>query len=149
MNYELIMLRSANRMKYCDKRISDEIRQIALTSYSVLNYRDGTMGQISLIADRAELRDKCRLFWQSLVEGLSAMPKQQRALLVTVYIKNVDISTLCVKYGISTSTLYRRLFRARSILRSSLTRQGYDEHWFADNFVDLDLATESRLKNTN
>ena len=77
------------------------------------------------------------------------MPKPQRALLVTVYIKNVGISTLCVKYGISTSTLYRRLFRARSILRSSLTRQGYDEHWFADNFGDLDLATESRLKTTN
>ena len=45
MNYELIMLRSANRMKYCDKRISDEIRQIALTSYSVLTIATAQWGR--------------------------------------------------------------------------------------------------------
>lgn len=146
MKYELIMLRYANKIKYCDKCISCEIRQIALTSYSVLNFRDGTMGQMSLISELAGLRDKCRLFWQSLVEGLKAIDKPYRALLVAVYLKNADISVMCAKYRTSKSTFYRRLWRARALLRQALARQGYDEQWFDCNFGDLDIVSEMNQK---
>lgn len=139
MNYELIMLRSANRIKYCDKSLSLEIKQIALTSYAVLNYKDGTMGQIRLMSERAQLRDKCRLFWQSLVEALKIMPKPYCALLVTVYFKKSDIPSLCARFKKSKSTLYRKLWEARNHLKNALTSLGYDEKWFKDNFSDMDL----------
>lgn len=144
MNHELIMLRGANRMKYCTVSVSQEIMSIALTSYSTLNYKGGTLGQVEAISKRAETRDRCLLFYNALMRGLRSIPKGNRALLVAIYLKNADKRGLCAKYNVSVSTLYRKLTASRTMLRSALDALGYDEQWFNDNFGCFDWITAMR-----
>ena len=142
MNHELIMLRGANRMKYYAKSVSQEIMRIAVSSYSTMNYKNGTMGQVEAICQRAKVRDNCLLFYNALIDGLRRIPKGNRALLVAVYLKNADKSAICAKYKVSSSTLYRKLFVSRSLLRAELDALGYDEQWFRENFGYIDWIAE-------
>ena len=143
MNYELIMLRGANRMKYEAVSASKEIMNIAVTSYSTLNYKDGTLGQAEEICRRAAERDHCLLFYNALMQGLRSVPKGNRALLVAIYLKNADKRGICAKYGVSLSTLYRKLSLSRAMLRSALNALGYNEKWFRDNFGSVDWIAEA------
>ena len=147
MNHELIMLRGANRMKYYAQSVSQEIMRIAVTSYSTLNYKDGTMGQVKEICSRAKIRDDCLLFYNALVSALRRIPKGNRALLVAVYLKNADKKSICAKYKVSASTLYRKLYVSRSLLRAELDALGYDEKWFTDAYSYIDWIDEMLTKN--
>ena len=137
MNHELVMLRGALRMKQSAKELSKTIKTLALKSYSVANWRDGTMGQVEAICHYTERRDNCLRFYNGVAHALQLTPKGYRALISEVYIHNTDKLTICQKYGISLSTLYRYLSKARKMFRSKLEHLGMDEKWLVNNYQSV------------
>ena len=146
MNYELIMLRNALRMKSCAEKYREELQHIALTSYNTLNFRDGTMGQIAAISDTYQKIEECLLFYETVKNALLVLPKGYRVLLVTVYLKKVDKKVLAKRYDVSLSTVYRKLCRARTALCNALKNMCCDEHWFLDNYGDYEFEERVRKR---
>ena len=140
MNYELIMLRNALHMKRNANILTEEMKLIALQSYSTLNWRNGTMGQVKEIARVSQQIDDCNTFYNSVKKALLIVPKGYRALLVTVYFKNVDKQEIAKRYGVSRSTVYRKLLYARESFLAALNSIGCTEEWFVSNYGELDFA---------
>ena len=138
MNYELIMLRNANRLKKSAQMLTEEMKQIALKSYATTNWRNGTMGQVKAIAMISQQIDEYLTFYNSVKKALLITPVAQRALLVCVYVKRVDPMVIAQKYTVSRATVYRKLFYARKAFRLALTQLGCDEEWFNANFGGYD-----------
>ena len=139
MNYELIMLRNALRMKKCAEKFREELKHIAMTSYNTTNWRDGTMGQIAAMAQTQERIEECQRFYEIVKSALLVLPKGYRALLVAVYLKRMDKKLLAKRYDVSLSTVYRKLFRARTSLKNALEGIGCDEEWFVTNYGDYEF----------
>ena len=139
MNYELIMLRNALRMKRCADKFREELQQIAMTSYNTFSWRNGTMGQIEAMARAQDRIEECMRFYESVKSALLILPKPYRALLVAVYVKHVDKSVIVKRYHVSLSTVYRKLFRARTAFANALRSLGCDEQWFTDHYGDYDF----------
>ena len=140
MNYELIMLRNALRMKRNANILTEEMKLIALQSYSTLNWRDGTMGQIAAIARISEQIDKCNTFYNSVKKALLIIPKGYRALIGAVYFKNVDKFDIAKRYGVSRSTVYRKLLYARESFLAALNSIGCTKEWFLNNYGEFDFT---------
>lgn len=143
MNYELIMLRNALRMKRCADKFREELEQIAITSYNTFNFRDGTMGQIEAISRSQQRIEECERFYEIVKSALIVIPKGYRALLVAVYLKRIDKKVIAKRYFVSLSTVYRKLCRARTAFLKALSAMGCDEAWFLANYGDYDF--EERL----
>ena len=139
MNYELIMLRNALRMKSCAEKFREEVRQIAMTSYNTFNWRDGTMGQIEAMSRASEKIEECLSFYEVVKSALLLLPKSYRALLVTVYLKRVDKKKIAKRYSVSLSTVYRKLCRARTSFLNALKSMGCDEEWFVTHYGDYEF----------
>ena len=139
MNYELIMLRNALRMKKCAEKFREELEHIAMTSYNTSNWRDGTMGQIAAMARAQERIEECQRFYEIVKSALLELPKGYRALLVAVYLKHTDKKALAERYRVSLSTVYRKLCRARTSLQRALEKLGCDEEWFLANYGDYEF----------
>lgn len=139
MNYELIMLRNALRMKRCAEKFREELQHIAMTSYNTSNWRDGTMGQIEAMARSQERIEECQRFYEVVKSALLVLPRTYRALLITVYIKRTDKSALASRYHVSLSTVYRKLCRARASFLAALQSIGCDEEWFVSNYGEYEF----------
>ena len=146
MNYELIMLRNALRMKRCAERFREEMEHIALTSYNTSMWRNGTMGQINAMASAQDKINECQRFYEIVKNALLILPKGYRALLVAVYIRKRDKSDLAKRFGVSLSTVYRKLFRARTSLCNALKSMGCDEEWFLANYSDYEFEERISIK---
>ena len=140
MNYELIMLRNAVRVNKTVNILTKELELVALKSYDTLTWRNGTMGQIEAIANISKQIDECRTFYGAVEKALLMLPKGYRVLLVTVYFKNADKVALAKKYGVSRSTVYRKLHLAREKFLSALISLGFTEQWFVDNYGHYDFV---------
>ena len=139
MNYELIMLRNALRMKKNAKILTEEMKLIALRSYSTINWRDGTMGQIEAIGKISRQIDDCNTFYNSVEKALLIIPKGYKALLVAVYFKNTDKQAIAKRYGVSLSTVYRKLLYAREAFLKALISIECTEEGFMANDGELDF----------
>lgn len=142
MNHELVMLRGALRMKQSAKDLNKTIRTLALKSYSTLNFRDGTMGQVEAICNYTEKRNSYLNFYNGVAKALKRTPKGYRALICEVYLRNTDKQSICQKYKVSLSTLYRYLSKARKKFRDSLNDLGYSENWLATNYKCVPWVAE-------
>lgn len=136
MRYELIMLRNALRMKRTANILTKEMKLIALRSYSTINWRDGTMGQIRAMNHTSQQIGDCLEFYNSVEKALLIVPSGYRALLVSVYLKNVDKQQISTKYHVSVSTVYRKLLRARESFLRALNSIGCSEQWFTERYGD-------------
>ncbi|MCH5156346.1 MAG: hypothetical protein J1G02_00540 [Clostridiales bacterium] len=134
MNYELLILNNAIRMKKTANILTKELELIAMRSYDTTYWRDGTMGQIQAIADISEKIDECNAFCTAVKKALLIVPKTYRALLVTVYFKYCDKKDLAIKYKVSMSTVYRKIRYAREAFKRALESIGCDEQWFSANY---------------
>ena len=139
MNYELLMLKNAIRMKKTANILSKELTLVAIKSYDTVNWRNGTMGQVEAIANISAQIDECLTFYNAVEKALLTLPKGYRVLLVTVYFKNADKVELAKKYGVSRSTVYRKLYAAREIFLRSLVSMGCTEKWFTSNYSHYDF----------
>ena len=139
MNYELIMLRNALRMKRCADKFREELKDIALTSYDTHCWRDGTMGQINAMARSQDKIEECLRFYEAVKSALLIVPAGYRALLVSVYIKRTHKDALAKRYHVSLSTVYRKLCRARVSFLKALESIGSDEQWFLNNYSDYEF----------
>ena len=142
MNHELVMLRGALRMKQSATEFDKTIKTLALKSYSTANWRDGTMGQVEAICDYTEKRNKCLDFYNGVADALKLTPKGYRALICEVYLRNTDKQSICQKYKVSLSTLYRYLSKARSCFRNKLEQLGMNEKWLTTNYQGTSWITE-------
>lgn len=142
MNHELVMLRGALRMKQSAHEFNKTIKNLALKSYSTFNWRDGTMGQVQAICDYTERRDKCLRFYNGVADALKLTPKGYRALICEVYLYRTDKQTICNRYKVSLSTLYRYLSKARKTFKSKLEKLGMDESWLQTNYQSMPWVAE-------
>ena len=138
MNYELIMLKNALRMKQNAKILTKEMQLVAMRSYDTFNWRDGTVGQIRAIGDYSEQIDRLVAFYNSVEKALFILPKGYRALLVAVYFKHEDKMDIAIRFRVSRATVYRRLYTARELFREALVSIGCTEQWFLDNYSNFD-----------
>ena len=139
MNYELIMLRNALRMKRCAEKFREELDHIALTSYNSCTWRNGTMGQIEAMSQARDRIEECLRFYEIVKNALLILPKGYRALLVAVYLKRIDKKVLAKRFDVSLSTVYRKLCRARASLLNALKSLGCDEEWFIANYGEYEF----------
>ena len=139
MNYELLMLKNAIRMKKTANLLTKELEIIAMKSYDTFNWRNGTMGQVEAITNISTQIDECLTFYNAVEKALLILPKGYRALLVTVYFKNIDKMELAKKYKVSRSTVYRKLYAARELFLNALNNLGFTEQWFTDNYAHYDM----------
>ena len=142
MNHELVMLRGALRMKQSAKDLNKTIRTLALKSYSTLNFRDGTMGQVEAICNYTEKRNSYLNFYSGVAKALKRTPKGYRALICEVYLRKTDKQSICQKYKVSISTLYRYLSKARKKFRDCLNDLGYSESWLTTNYQSVPWVAE-------
>ncbi len=136
MNYELTMLQNVGGMTAHVKSLAAEMKKIALRSYDTLNWKNGTAGQVALLSEMSAQADACKNYIRHVKEALAQTPKGYRALLVAVYIQRRNKKAIADRYGVSLSTVYRKLFWARQRFRRALERAGCTEKWFCDNYGD-------------
>lgn len=141
MNFELIMLNNAIRMKNTANILTRELELTAMRSYDTTCWRNGTMGQIEEIVNFSTKIDECLAFYNAVEKALLLIPKTYRALLVAVYFKNTDKLSLAKKYGVSRATVYRKLYRARELFLQALVSIGCTEDWYNVNYGHYDFAT--------
>lgn len=139
MNYELIMLKNAVRMKKTANILSKELTLVAMKSYDTFNWRNGTMGQMQAITNISTQIDECLTFYNAVEKALLMIPKGYATLLVTVYFKNTDKVELAKKYKVSRSTVYRKLYAAREMFLRALNSMGFTEQWFTENYAQYDF----------
>lgn len=142
MHYELVMLRNAIRVKNSAEQMLSEMKSVAVHSYCTLNWRDGTLGQAYALGKWAAQIQQCRNFYEAVASALAQIPRGYRALLIAVYFRYADKRDLAKKYGVSVSTVYRKLLRARTAFCAALNRNGHTYKWFCDNYGDWDLGTD-------
>ncbi len=147
MNYELIMLKNAVRMKHTAAKISDEITVLAMHSYDTSNWRNGTAGQMQAVAELLQQKEVLNDFYSSVYQALGLVPKPLRALLVAVYIKGKAQKQLAARYGVSAATVYRKLCLARESFRQALTILGCDEQWFQARYGGYDWIVRREQRN--
>ena len=139
MNYELIMLKNALRMKKNANILSKQLTLVAMKSYDTINWRNGTMGQVEAITNISKEMDDCLTFYNAVEKALLMIPKGYAALLVRVYFKNADKMSLAKKYGVSRSTVYRKLYTARDLFLRALVSLGFTEEWFGASYGSYDF----------
>ena len=139
MNYELLMLKNAVRMKKTANILSKQLTLVAMKSYDTFNWRNGTMGQVEAISNISAQIDECLAFYNAVEKALLMLPKGYSALLATVYFKNTSKEELAKKYHVSRSTVYRKLFRAREMFLRALISLGFTEEWFTTNYEHYDF----------
>lgn len=140
MNHEIAMLQSLSVCNKYLKKLNERCMNAALNSFSADGYPDGTMGQMSALVKLTAERDSFVAAMHTIRNLLSRVPKEYRALLVTVYVKNVPRQEVADTYGVSLSTVYRKLTRARKYFREEMEKFGCDASWFVDNFKDYQCA---------
>ena len=140
MNYELIMLKNAVRMKKTANILSKELSLVAMKSYDTFNWRNGTMGQVEAITNISVQIDECLDFYNAVEKALLMLPKGHAVLLVTVYFKNTAKEELAKKYKVSRSTVYRKLYTAREMFKDALISLGCTEQWFDTNYAHYDFV---------
>ena len=138
MNYELIMLKNAQRMKKNIKILTKEMQLIAMRSYDTTNWKNGTLGQIDAISELSSEIEHLVSFCNSIEKALLIIPSKYRALLVAVYFKNYDKEQLGKRFGVSRSTVYRKLFVARKLFYEALQSIGCTEEWFKALYCEKD-----------
>ena len=126
-------------MKKTANILSKQLTLVAMNSYDTLNWRNGTMGQVEAITQISNQIDEYLTFYNAVKKALYMMPKGHAALLVTVYFKNSDKDSLAKKYGVSRSTVYRKLYAAREMFKCALNSLGCTEQWFNDNYSGYDF----------
>ncbi|MCM1289962.1 MAG: helix-turn-helix domain-containing protein [Corallococcus sp.] len=131
MKNELTVLKSVRYAKAIAKKLDEECKTLALSSFCTLNFQNGTLGQVRKVADLVCKRDVTERYFQAVVDALGKMPGGYRALLFSVYVKNVSKTELCRKYAVSVSTLYRKLAYARQLFAQNLQSTGAREAWFS------------------
>ena len=139
MNYELLMLKNAIRMKKTANILTKELELVAMKSYNTLNWRNGTIGQVEAISNISAQIDECLTFYNAVEKALLIIPRGYSALLVTVYFKNTDKAELAKKYKVSRSTVYRKLYSAREMFMHALISLGCTEEWFTANYSHYDF----------
>ena len=126
-------------MKKTANILTKELTLVAMNSYDTFNWRNGTMGQVEAISNISAQIDECLSFYNAVEKALLMLPKGYRVLLATVYFKNIDKVELAKKYGVSRSTVYRKLYSAREMFVRSLSSLGCTEEWFLDNYSHYDF----------
>ena len=139
MNYELLMLKNAIRMRKTANILTKELELIAMKSYDTFNWRNGTMGQVEAITNISSQIDECLAFYNAVEKALLILPKGNRMLLVTVYFKNIDKVELAKRYRVSRSTVYRKLYAAREMFLKALNSLGFTQDWFTENYAHYDM----------
>ncbi len=140
MNHEIAMLQSLSVCNKYLKKLNKRCMNAALNSFSAEGYPNGTLGQISALAKLTAERDAFLSVMQTVCNALSGMPKGYRALLVAIYVKKVPRQVVADKYGVSLSTVYRKLTRARKYFRTEMEKAGFDAAWFVQNFKNYECA---------
>jgi len=146
MKNELTVLKSIRHCKAIAKKLDEECKALALSSFCALNFPNDTLGQMREIAQLVCKRDETENYFRTVVGALGDLPRGYRALLLAVYDKNVCKAELCAKYGVSVATLYRKLACARKLFAENLQKVGADEPWFENVFDALDTFCQT-LKN--
>ena len=135
--YETTVLKIFTRFYKTIRELETEKKQIALKSYDTSKWRDGTMGQIFAIGALNKQIEWYSNYCQSVRLALSGIDSGYRTLLVAVYVKGADRKHIAEKHGVSISTVYCKLERAKIAFRKSLERLGFTETWFAPYFADI------------
>lgn len=140
MNHEIAMLQSLSVCNKYLKKLNKRCMNAALNSFSAEGYPNGTLGQISALAKLTAERDAFLSVMHTVCNALNGMPKGYRALLVAIYVKKVPRQVVADKYGVSLSTVYRKLTRARKYFRIEMEKAGFDAAWFVQNFKNYECA---------
>lgn len=137
MNHELVMLRGLGHCKKMMSCLQKESLHYALKSFSTEYVRDGTVGQVKVMAQLA-VKKECLLKYINLVQtALQNISRGYRALIAAVYVKKIPKEELAKRYKVSVSTVYRKLAKARKSFRCSLDALGCTEAWFIATYGDF------------
>ena len=100
-------------------------------------YRDSLMRttseQIGDIAELIAVRSAVQYLRQSIVKAMNSLSKNDRLLLILLYVRNVDKEKICKYFGFSLRTLYRRAKSAGNSFMLAMERLGIDKQWINDN----------------
>lgn len=135
MNYELIMLNGAKRMKESARDYMTEAKRAAVASFSS---RLAVGEQLEYVARIAEESERCYAFVDLVFTALKRTERGYRALITEIYLKKTPKSNICVKYRIARSKLYRVLSSARKSFERELRALGASEKWFWENYGNVE-----------
>lgn len=142
MNHEIAMLQSLSVCNKYLKKLNERCLHAALNSFSAHDFPNGTVRQIEKVAKLSVERDDFLYVMSTITQLLKSLPKGYRALLVEVYVKNVPKQSIATKYGVSISTVYRKLSAARACFREQMQKVGCDASWFEQYFQNYQCALD-------
>ena len=146
MKNELTVLKSIRHCKTIAKKLDEECKNLALSSFCAVNFQNGTLGQMQAIAELVYKRNLTEQYYETVVKAIGDMPSGYRALMFAVYVKKTSKTELCQKYGVSLSTIYRKLELSRKLFAKNLQNEGAEEEWFQKVYGAL-TKFYSALKN--
>ena len=138
MKNELTVLRSIRHCQTIAKKLDEECKKMALSSFCAVNFPRGTMAQIQEIAELVYKRDLTERYFATVVKAIGDMPRGYRALMLAVYVKKASKTQLCMKYGVSLATIYRKLEAARKLFVKKLQAEEAEEQWFVTVYDALE-----------
>lgn len=139
MNYELTLLKNASTLTKSVSLCRRSAQLLAMKSYDTAGWRNGTFGQIAAIEDLLKLADNLQQLCKLIKHSLLLVPRPERALLVAVYVRNLHKKEVAKRYGVSLSTVYRKLYLSRKCFAQMLSRLGLTEEVFENEYGDLNM----------
>lgn len=99
-----------------------------------------TIEQVEKITKLIAVRNAVEHLHNSIVDAINKLDKQQRLLLILLYIRNADKQKICEHFGFSMRTLYRRANGATQQFEHTLKSMGIDRQWLVNNVKDFLLG---------
>ena len=134
--YPLTLLKSYSSLKTVIHEIDKLIYETAISPYP-LGYEQSTFSHVETITKYVQKRDNLEILKRAIAKVLNGIDHDTRVLLYLRFIKRAKISRIADFLGCSLRTVYRKSQRALITFSKALTRSGYNETWFLENYSKI------------
>lgn len=147
IDFDLFVLRLPEAIGMCRKAYLNVAKRLALTAFLAGDGHGETAVQFEQIGEYLCKSDLCGQFISRVAAAINVLPVKHAALIKSVYVRRTSPSAIAEKYGVSTSTVYRKLRVARKNFVNALTANGVTKQWLVDNFGEIPLVTKVKEVN--
>ena len=147
IDFDLFVLRLPEAIGMCRKAYLNVAKRLALTAFLAGDGHGETAVQFEQIGEYLCKSDLCGQFISRVAAAINVLPVKHASLIKSVYVRRTSPSAIAEKYGVSTSTVYRKLRVARKNFVNALTANGVTKQWLVDNFGEIPLVTKVKEVN--
>lgn len=141
IDFDVAVIKLPNALAKCARAYRQVAARFALAAFSATEGESSSQfGQIGELLAKSEA---CSLFCHRLKQALSSMREGEAKLVRRIFVQGMSVADIAAEYGVSLSTVYRKIALARKHFNKALDDVGLTKQWVLDEFGDIPLTHKS------